>query len=319
MIKILWATKNTSRIASSRIRAYALHYVLCKNFYFKNKCQSFLYRYNRSINFKDKKDVLIIQNITSFNEEILEFIKQKNKTLIIFDSCDLIHQKPFFKKIINYIDVITTNTIFNKNHIDNLNYNKPCYLLEDCIDYFPQKFYKPTSKDHKLCWFGYSKWIPNLKWVLDYLHNTKYQVNIITGRNVRKIKYIKNYSNISVSSWDIKNFVKNLRKSNISYISHKKTGRFDMRCKSNNKMISTIIYGIPCLINNSRECEKLAKQFNLDFSIINNEQELERALDYLNFYENRKKYLKNIQPYIWEKYHPEIIVKKLWKIIENHL
>jgi hypothetical protein len=241
--------------------------------------------------------------------------------LIIYDFDDNVYLSPNFKEIIKYVDVITTNTIFGKNYIKIAGYNKPCYLLEDSIDYSPQKMEEPNKNDNKICWFGNSRYFYSIRWMLNYIDKANlYEIDIISGRFLYKnCKRTKNYNNLNIIRWRIDNFVENIIKNSISIMSHKGRYRKKIPFKSNHKMITAITYGLPCIVSNSIEYEKLAKQFNLDYSIVNNEEELKNALNYLNFYENRKKYLKNIQPYIWEKYHPETVAKKLWTIIKKHL
>ena len=83
-------------------------------------------------------------------------------------------------------------------------------------------------------------------------------------------------------------------------------------------MIVAIAAGLPCIVNESKNYETLAKLFSLDYSIVNDDASLRYALNYLNNIENRKEYLKDIQPYVLNNFSSKIISKKLLQLIENY-
>jgi hypothetical protein len=138
----------------------------------------------------------------------------------------------------------------------------------------------------------------------------RFELSVITdARNVHVPNQVKKVQ------WDLDSFVGDLRQSNVCALSHLGS---DAGVKSNNKMIVAIAAGVPCVVNASRSYEELAKEFDLGYSITNNPLELKNALSVLNNVNNRKHYLKDIQPYILNTLSTKTITEKLINLIESY-
>ena len=146
--------------------------------------------------------------------------------------------------------------------------------------------------------------------MIPHIIDTKFELNLITdAKNINvQLPIIK-------TEWGLDTFVNDLRQSNVCALSHLGS---DAGVKSNNKMIASIACGVPCIFNASRSYEELAKEFNLDYSITNDPLSLKNALNILNDIENRKKYLRDIQPFILNSLSTKVLTKKLIKLIEQY-
>lgn len=298
--KITWIPMydDVTGFASTRIRLYYPNNTIKK--YHSDKFES-------KIGFDLNSDILIIQkkiDITTLN-----YVKSFDG-LIIFDFDDPVHNNPLFKEMMIYVDFITTDTIGRKEHFDSLNTGKNCYVIEDCLDYGIVDLFETPDVTNKISWFGNYPNVSSIEWAIPHIIDCDFNLNLITDS-----RYLKVPNPITITNWKLDTFVDEIRKSNICLLSHKGS---DAGVKSNNKMIVSIASGVPCIVNESRSYEELAKQFNLNYSIANDMYSLKSALRLLNQKEKRKEYLKDIQPYILNSLSTKIITEKLINLINSY-
>lgn len=282
--------------ASSRIRVFYIHNAI------NNLDEK---KYKSVIGRQKDADILIIQKIIKKGRErdIRNFAGFK-----IFDFDDPIGYREI-KKIASCVDLVTTDTEGRKKEFDALGYDIPCVVLEDCLDYEIVDIYETPEVSNQVAWFGNNRSYSSIKWMVPEIISNKFQLNLIT--DAEKIKE----NGVCVTQWNLSTFINDLRKSNISVLSHAGS---HSQVKSNNKMIVSIAAGVPCIVGQSQSYEELAKQFDLECFIVNDNNSLKNAMKHLNSIENRKEYLKDIQPYILNHFSSKVIARKLIKIIERY-
>ena len=84
-------------------------------------------------------------------------------------------------------------------------------------------------------------------------------------------------------------------------------------------MLVSIAAGIPCIVSHSASYRQLAKQFDLMEYVVDDTSDLRSALIKLNDLQERKKYLKEIQPYILNQYSSKNITLKFLRAVENYM
>jgi hypothetical protein len=289
---------DVTNFASTRIRLYYPNNSI--NQYHKDK-------YESSIGFNITSDVLIIQKkITSQTLLYVECFEG----LVIFDFDDPVHDQSLFNDFIKHVDIVTTDTLGRKEHFDSLKTGKDCFVIEDCLDYGIVDLYDTPDFTNNVVWFGNYPNITSIEWAIPSVLDFGFNLNLITqGKSVLVQNKVK------INEWNLNTFVNDLRKSNICLLSHKGS---DSGVKSNNKMIVSIACGIPCIVNESRSYEELAKKFNLDYCIVSDVKSLKSSLKMLNDKEKRKEYLKDVQPFIINSLSTKVITEKLINLIEEH-
>jgi hypothetical protein len=277
-MKISWIPIYNKNGASSRIRVYSIHETLNDNF---KEIQS-------NIGYKKDSDVLIVQKIV--NKNIHNYFEDF-RGIKIFDFLEDNSDRQLIS-LSEKISFFTTPTEYNKKRLNKLNIKTPCYIIKDCIDYNITETTEPLKKGNKTCWFGNNLCEKSVNWMIPFILKNNYTFN--------KIK------------WDLKNIVNNIKINNLCILSHKNS-----KGKSNNKMLVAIMCGLPCLINDSESYSELVNIFNLNFTEIKKEEDIYFCLDHFSNFENRKKYLKDIQPYVKYNFSAYNISNSLLKTIND--
>lgn len=298
--KICWVPmyEDVKNFASTRIRLYYPNQSI-NNFHSD--------KYESKIGFDINCDVLIIQK--RIDPKSLIYAKAF-EGFKIFDFDDPVHDKKDFKQMMENIDLVTTDTQGRKEHFDSLGTGKECVVIPDCLDYGIVDLLETPEVSNKISWFGNYPNVSSIYWMIPEITACRFDLSVIT--DARSV-YVPNQ--VKKVQWGLETFVDDLRQSNVCALSHLGS---DAGVKSNNKMIVAIASGVPCIVNASRSYEELAKEFDLGYSIANNPLELKNALNLLNNVNNRKRYLKDIQPYILNTLSTKVITSKLIKLIEDY-
>ena len=298
--KISWVPmySDVTSFASTRIRLFYPNNSI--NTYHSDK-------YESDIGFDINSNILIIQK--RIDNQTLTYVKAF-EGFKVFDFDDPVHNNPHFKEMMNHVDIVTTDTLGRKEHFDSLDTGKECIVIEDCLDYGIVDLLDTPTVSNKISWFGNYPNAQSIQWMIPHIIDTKFELNLITDAININVQ-----PPIIKTEWGLDTFVNDLRQSNVCALSHLGS---DAGVKSNNKMIASIACGVPCIVNASRSYEELAKEFNLDYSITNDPLSLKNALNILNDIENRKKYLRDIQPFILNSLSTKVLTKKLIKLIEQY-
>ena len=289
---------NLTGFASTRIRLFYPNQTI--NRYHSDKFES-------RIGFENNSDILIIQK--RIDNETLRYVKQFGG-FKIFDFDDPVHNTRGFSEMINNIDLVTTDTLGRQEYFNNLKTGKECIIIEDCLDYEIISIFDTPNVSNSASWFGNYPNVNSIYWMIPEIIKNNFDLSVITdARNVIVPDTVKKIQ------WYLSSFISEMRKTNICILSHSGVG-YDV--KSNNKMIVSIACGVPCIVNLSKSYEELARQFNLDYSIATDPELLKNAMNFLNDIENRRLYLKNIQPFIINNLNTKTITNKLIKYIEQY-
>jgi hypothetical protein len=298
--KISWVPMydDVKNFASTRIRLFYPNQSI--NTYHSDK-------YESNIGFDINSDILIIQK--RIDNQTLTYVKAF-EGFKVFDFDDPVHNNPHFREMMEHIDIVTTDTLGRKEHFDSLGTGKECIVVEDCLDYGVVDILDTPDVYNKIAWFGNYPNAHSIQWMVPHIIETRFELDLITdARNINV------QPPIVKTQWGLDTFVGDLRKSNVCALSHLGS---DAGVKSNNKMIASIACGVPCIVNSSRSYEELSKEFNLDYAIANDVHSLKNALNILNNIHNRRRYLKDIQPFILNSLSTKVITEKLIKLIESY-
>jgi len=298
--KICWVPMydDVKNFASTRIRLFYPNQSI-NNFHSD--------KYESKIGFDINSDILIIQK--RIDPKSLIYAKAF-EGFKIFDFDDPVHDKKDFKQMMENIDLVTTDTQGRKEHFDSLGTGKECIVIPDCLDYGIVDLLETPEVSNKISWFGNYPNVSSIYWMIPEITTCRFDLSVITdARSVHVPNQVKKVQ------WGLETFVDDLRQSNVCALSHLGS---DAGVKSNNKMIVAIASGVPCIVNASRSYEELAKEFDLGYSIANNPLELKNALNLLNNANNRKRYLKDIQPYILNTLSTKVITNQLINVIEDY-
>lgn len=299
--------------ASSRIRVYSLQKELLKK------------GINASIGLQPNSDVIFVQK--KLNPELIAKIKKEKKpnNLIIYDiddsgpALDYWAKPELVKEMFGFADLVTTDTPSRLEFLNNQNLNLKVELIPDCADYFPEKPL-PLNEigDNRLrvLWFGSFSNIELFRPYITTLCNMP-ELDLVVITNQNSLAEIKaDYPKIVTLPWSEDNFIQDLRSCHLTCLMHDNSGINSM--KSNNKMIASIIWGVPAVVSKTTEYERTAKGAGIEYCLFNNQKEMVEIIENLRPTDKRREYLNSSQKIIWEKYSPEAVAKIFLNIIKKN-
>jgi glycosyltransferase involved in cell wall biosynthesis len=305
-IKITFIPKRRPFIknATSRLRALYLIDYLQK-----------LYpdKYIANLDDPENADIIVVNQSVS-KENFLKILEQKKKrkTFLIYDVVGRQYDdaREAFNQVAQQADLITVANEIQKARIEELKLNKPCSILNDGIDYVEQLNPTLVPFNGSVVWFGNHQ-LGNLEsamWAINYISShPEYSMGVIGNKTIK-------LDNVKLIEWKYEGFINNLKRYSLCFLSHDSS----YNQKSNNRLLVTIANGIPTIVSNSSAYSDLLRKFKLDYAIVENETELQKAISILSDEEQRLKYLSEIQPYILENFNYNAVAKQFDQILNQN-
>lgn len=302
-IKITFIPKRRPFIKNATSRLRALYLIDHLQKLFPNK-------YIANLDDPENADIIVV-NQSASQENLIKILdqKKKRKVFLIYDVVGRQYDdaRESFNQVAQPADLITVANETQKARIEELKLGKPCCILNDGIDYVEQLNPSLSPFNGKVVWFGNHQ-LGNLEsamWAIDYISaQPKYSIGVIGNKEIK-------LDNVELIEWKYEGFINNLKRYSLCFLSHDSLEKQ----KSNNRLLVTIANGIPTIVSNSAAYSELLRKFKLDYAIVENENELQKALSILSDEEQRQKYLSEIQPYILENYNYNAVAKKFDQIL----
>lgn len=301
------------RVASSRIRVYGLQGALAAM------------QVESRIGYWPDAEALVVQKRVT--GEVLAAVRdfKGRGGLVLYDCDDL--GKPLdywappeaLKEMLALADVVTTNT---GPFRDALLQHPGVPLVEivpDVIDYGLQA---PVRNDAlaasplRILWFGnhtnlhlLGRYARALEMVPDCT------VVICTSKDVDLSPFGR--GPFAFFQWDLAGFPDLLRSCHLSFLPH--DGGAADRAKSNNRMITSIGWGVPAVVSRTPEYEKLAHLAGLPESIFGSPEEVAGAIEFLRPQAARSRYLDLAQPAVWGRHAPDVVARRFCDVVARHI
>jgi hypothetical protein len=302
---------------STRIRIFSMFPYLEK--------MGFCYICKPSLRNLYKTDILVIQKrLTSRIIKISRIAKVLGK-LIIYDVDDLgptlwkSAPKKLLDKMVILADVIMVGSEPQKEYLQIRYPGKEIVLLPPAIDYYPSEPIRnkyDSEECLRIVWFGVSAHISIFE---KYINNLSkmHSIKIIVITNENAIGKLRNkYPFIHFEPWNVINFTDVLRSCHLSLLMHDGT-KYD-RTKTNNKMITSITWGVPAIVSDTYDYKNTARKAGVNYAVFSNSEQMAEIIEKLRTPEARNKYLEIAQPIIWRDYSPEVITVKFSNLCKIH-
>ncbi len=297
---------------SSRIRIYGIKKILDR------------WDISNSLFYSRACNVLFVQK--KVTDDVLECSRdaKSRNCLIIFDvddfgdALDYYAPRDKFRQMLSLADIVTASSpgqcglLHTRYRVAN-----PVFS-PSMIDYFPEKAHRPkmgSGYPLRLMWFGsqsnihmFSKYVDSLLAIPDL------KISIMTGRI--DDSEIQSRHQIEYVPWDVTTFIPHLQEQDLTILMH--DGSFIDHQKSNNRMITSICWGVPAIVSRTPEYEKTALESAIPEVVFNEQDELIRIIEMFRPIEKRASYLDRAQPVIWGKYSPEAVTKDFLQIIRHY-
>lgn len=287
-------------IASSRLRCYFIHNYLLNN------------GVNSKIGFDKDFDILIVQKSCNYITVDKAYECKKKGIFLIIDVDDFPNDEEYSEcltLLACLADLITTATpeqcdYFNKNYSKlNIIKNK-VVCIPNSIDYGLKN---PIKKIHKynsllnIVWFGNFENAPfEILEIVSSLPDTA--ITLITNADIKSIKEHFKYNFIP---WDLENFSETLSKFDLCILSH--NGSEISSAKSSNKMVSSILHGVPVIASATADYTRVAKIGDITNCLFNDIDTLLYLIDVYRDHDMRNTYLEKSQINIYKEFNVEKI------------
>ncbi len=258
------------------------------------------------IGFDKTCDVLYIQkNVSDAAIDAAYFCKKKAKTLI-FDIDDFPDSKIFLKRsnfLISLADVVTTATpeqkkilgrIYSEVDLDRV------IPFPNPIDYDItqpiRKIHKPKGR-LKIVWFGNSENLPEK--IIEPISSISNSEFCIITNATTEIK--KKFSQCNFLEWSYDDFSSVLQEFDVCVLSH--AGDEFENSKSANKMVTSIMHGVPVVASQTPDYQRLAIFSSVSRYLYHDRLTLLKNIEHLRDATVRNQYLQTSQDVIWEKFN----------------
>jgi hypothetical protein len=120
------------------------------------------------------------------------------------------------------------------------------------------------------------------------------------------------YPGIICLPWSLSTFVSILQSCHLTCLMH--DGSEWDRAKSNNRMVTSIAWGVPAVVSCTPEYERTATEAMVPYAVFTGKTDLPATIERLRPLEARSAYLATAQPYVWSRYSPKAIAANYVRI-----
>ena len=311
-IRISFLPAGSEDTASSRIRVYSLQKAMARQ------------GVSAAVGFEPESDVVVVQK--KVTDEILNLAgKAKDQgAAVVYDVDDLSSALDYwtspehFRAMLELADLITTDTAGHREFLMSNCGASRVEIVPDCIDYYPDGPCPLLTKDAvplRVMWFGsisnidlFEKYAGILRSIPDV------EVVVMTGaESIRD--YAAAHSGITVVPWSRSGFIESLQSCHLTCLMH--DGSEIDRAKSNNKMITSIHWGVPAAVSRTPEYERTAREAAIEDALFEDDRELRVVVERFRSAETRRNYLVRAQQTLWERYSPEAVARQFQNMMEK--
>lgn len=299
-----------ARIASSRIRVFSLLGNLEKR------------GVRTYVGGDAPSDIVVVQK--RVHAGILDAVVsyKKRGALIVYDCDDLGPALEFWAptrllhEMLRLADLIITNTeLYRDELIAMVNQSAPVEIVPDAVDYFlsaPEGRVITHPEPIRIIWFGNHS---NLRLLLRHLPTLLAvpHCEVIVCTDIRCRALAEESGVRHFEPWALTTFPTLLRSCHLAFLCH--DGDDADRAKSNNRMITSIAWGVPVIASRTPEYEKTACMIGTSHGLFSTSEDIQRLVEELRSDENRQRYITRAQPPIWARHAPRVVGTRWWDVL----
>jgi len=269
-------------------------------------------------------EVLLIQKRASARTIQIATDARRNGALILYDADDLGTALWWFvaprtlHRLLPLVDLVTTDT---KPHADALRHDLGFDRVEvvpDAVDYYATAPARPTPAPEtplRIIWFGdasnfglFTRYTSTLAAV------PRSEVIVVTNPDAIEA-LAPRFPKITFLAWSRETFPGILQRAALAILTHDGT-ELD-RAKSNNRMITSITWGVPVIASQTPEYERTARECGIEEAIFRDDEGCIAAIERLRSVNARQAYLDIAQPEVWRRYSPAAVAQRFIDIVDS--
>ncbi|HKR64715.1 MAG TPA: glycosyltransferase [Thermoanaerobaculia bacterium] len=220
------------------------------------------------------------------------------------------------RKVMIAADVVTTDTAGHREWLLQCS-PRAVEIIPDCVDYDPKGPVRSNANPGalRILWFGHMTNIALFSRHVQALSSVR-GAELVAVTNASAIADLSSrFPSVSFVPWSRATFLDVLRSCTASVLSHDGTA-LDYG-KSNNRMITSITWGVPAIVSRTPEYERTAREAGVEDAVFSNDNELLAIVERLRTEAARRQYLDAAQPVVWERYSPEAVARQFCRMLER--
>jgi hypothetical protein len=302
----------TDVVASARIRVYSMLNPLRK------------LGIDTEIGYSAAADVLVVQK--RLNPTILGLARDFKASggLLVYDCEDLGRALAYWtaedclREMFSLAHLVTTNTDEFRTAFEGLYGARSVEVIPDIVDYYltaPQPLAGRVGSALRVLWFGN---VTNLVLLQPYLmlFQNLPSCCLIVCTSDPAPALLLSYNDLQFVRWSLPDFPALLRSVHLTFLPHG-TESSD-RSKSNNRMITSIAWGVPAIVSRTPAYERTATHIGVSNACFDNIKEAGECIERYRSSVAREQYLSVAQPIIWREHSPEAVAAQWWEIISQY-
>ena len=303
-IAFLRAPSKSKNLASARIRCTYMAAAINQN-------------YGPSINAvvdrPDRASIIVISQTCTARTLVACAMAKGGGARIVYDCCDPyadyegmahgVNAAQRFSNIVSVADAITVPTETMRACVADQAVSVPIVIVPDSIDYQEQVRSDLVPPTKSVVWFG-NPGRGNLEsglWALEAMNQRwNFTVTLITDASK-----VDGLSEFSVEPWAYDDFIARLRKHGLVLVSQDPGANY----KSENRYVVALINGIPAISTGSESIATLLNGAGFAEMQVNDDAQLDRAIELLSDTEFRRDYVARMQEIIRKQFGPSAVAK----------
>jgi len=261
-------------------------------------------------------DVLVVQK--RLNPDILATARAARLAgcLVVYDCDDcgaalgLWAKEDLVREMFSLAHLTTTNTpefadtfraLYGAAHIE---------VIPDAVDYdlaAPLGIAETSSPKLQLLWFGNAMnldllrpYLALFEWLPDSL------LTVCTDERARGM--LSRYPHLGFEPWSRERFPAILRSAQLTFLPHGDSE--GTRAKSNNRMITSIAWGVPAVASRTPAYERTAQAAGIPEACFGTVEQASECVERLRLPAARTNYLTRAQPAIWREHAPQAVARR---------
>lgn len=301
--------------ASSRIRVYTLYNALVQQ------------GVQGKIGYSLKANVLFFQKKVTMKNLLQARLAKARGCVIMYDVDDFGRSlwywvsKKHFREMLSVADIVT---VCSAGQLDLLiseyKISGKAAAIPNAIDYFPPAPVRLAQRKReklRIVWFGNGDNFCLFERYLNALRAIRHSEIVAIVNEAAIPEFSRRYSFVHFLPWRMHDFVSNLQSCDLACLMH--DGTVYDKAKGNNRMISSITWGVPAVVSRTPEYERTAKESGIEYALFSNEEELYAVIERLRSPASREQYLEAAQSVIWSRYAADIIARQYLDLVDQFI
>jgi glycosyltransferase involved in cell wall biosynthesis len=281
---------------------------------------------NIAIGPADRADIAVIAQ--SADNPVMEKLKANKEQFVVYDVCDRYFENPRqfkrpdgevnsqtrFEELIERADLVTVPTSEMKVEIAQRYPHKPVVHMPEPIDYNARRHPLVPLKARTVLWFGNPDRgnFESSRWLIEHLRDRHGYTPLIVSRPGF---FRKNHPELvpHVVEWSHEAMQNAFAKADLAVVTHSA----EEQTKSPNRLVTTVIHGLPVLVSGSASCGEIMNAAGMGFAVVSTTDQLDRAMIKIEDPLRRKPFVEKLQRHLLENFGRPAIAVAYRDLFEN--